>query len=83
MSEVQMCPFERLTDEPARNRRPLLAIFSAVAPADLDACVRVCTAWRAFIGMHMVAGDKAVTRALVRAKMPQEWLAARSEHYIN
>jgi hypothetical protein len=72
MSEVTFCHFDRLFDDPSL-RQILVRIFMSVNPRDLDNCVRVCTAWRLFIGRHLVAAE-GVGQQLRRRKMPEEWL---------
>ncbi len=52
-SEVTFCHFDRLLDD-RKLINVLVKIFMYVPMSDLDACVRVCHAWRAFIGRHLV-----------------------------
>jgi len=72
MSEVTFCHFDRLFDDPSL-RGVLVRIFSLVSVRDLDNCVRVCTAWRVFIGRHLVTAA-GVGQRLRHRKMPEEWL---------
>jgi len=72
MGEVTFCHFDRLFDDPSL-RHILVQIFTLVSPRDLDNCVRVCTAWRVFVGRHVV-GARDVGERLRERKMPEEWL---------
>ena len=56
MGEVTYSGFDSLFD---LDLTPvLLNIFQRLDPGDYDACVRVCHAWRVFIGKNLVCHPK-------------------------